>query len=448
MKAKRKLFGTDGIRAVANKFPLTPEMVQRIGMAYGVYLRSKYPQERHTVVVGMDTRLSSDMIKSALISGLTSAGVDVIDAGIIPTPGVSFLIREGDFSGGVMVSASHNPYEYNGLKFFNREGRKFSEAEEGGLEVVIFNKFELPRAEPSEIGRVFDGYNLVEAYKKFLESASRYLAGLKVGLDCANGATFQIAPEVFNSLGAKVFVFNAEPDGKNINDNCGALHPEFLAQKVKELNLNCGFAYDGDGDRVIAIDEKGNVVDGDKIIGLLAAHYADRSKEVVATVMSNIGLELFLRKLGLNLHRTGVGDRFVAEKMEEVGALVGGEQSGHIILKEFLPTGDGILTSVVVASLIKSLRKPLSEIVSQIELYPQKLKNVRVKEKPPLEKLEKLRRAMEEAEKELSGRGRLLVRYSGTEPLLRIMVEADSDELIDKILEKIERAVKEEGIAL
>jgi len=423
-------------------------MVQRIGMAYGVYLRSKYPDERHTVAVGMDTRLSSDMIKSALISGLTSAGVDIVDAGIIPTPGVSFLVREGDFSGGVMISASHNPYEYNGLKFFNREGRKFSEAEEGGLELVVFNKFELPRAEPSEIGRVFDGYNLVEAYKKFLESASRYLAGLKVGLDCANGATFQIAPDVFNSLGAKVFVFNAEPDGKNINENCGALHPQFLAQKVKELNLHVGFAYDGDGDRVIAVDEKGNVVDGDKIIGLLAAHYADRSKDVVATVMSNVGLELFLNKLGLNLHRTGVGDRLVAEKMEEVGALVGGEQSGHIILKEFLPTGDGVLTSVVIASLIKSLRKPLSEIVSQIELYPQKLKNVRVKEKPPLEKLEKLQDAIKEAERELSGRGRILVRYSGTEPLLRIMVEADSDEVIDRIIEKIERAVREEGIAL
>ncbi|WP_456341685.1 phosphoglucosamine mutase [Thermovibrio sp.] len=448
MKVKKKLFGTDGIRGIANKFPLTPEMVQRIGLSYGVYLNSKYPGKKHTVVVGEDTRLSSDMIKSALISGLTSAGVDVVDAGVIPTPGISFLIREGDFSGGVMVSASHNPYEYNGLKFFNSEGKKFSEAEEGGLELVIFNKYELPKAEPSEIGRVFDGYNLVEAYKKFLESASRYLAGLKVGLDCANGATFQIAPEVFNSLGAKVFVFNAEPDGKNINEGCGALHPEFLAQKVRELNLNVGFAYDGDGDRCIAVDERGNVVDGDKIIGLLAAHYSDRCREVVATVMSNVGLELFLKKLGLNLHRTGVGDRFVSEKMEEVGALVGGEQSGHIILRDFLPTGDGILTSVVVASLIKSLRKPLSEIVSQVELYPQKLKNVRVKEKPPLESLGKLQEAIKEAEGKLAGRGRVLVRYSGTEPLLRIMVEADSEELIDEIIELLEKAVREEGIAL
>ncbi|RKQ63784.1 phosphoglucosamine mutase [Thermovibrio guaymasensis] len=448
MKVKRKLFGTDGIRGIANKFPLTPEMVQKIGFSYGFYLKSKYPEKRHTVVVGKDTRLSSDMIKAALISGLTSAGVDVVDVGVVPTPAISFLIGEGFFSGGVMVSASHNPYEYNGLKFFNCEGKKFSEAEEGGLELVVFNKYELPKAEPSEIGMVFDGYNLVEAYKKFLESASRYLAGLKVGLDCANGATFQIAPEVFSSLGAKVFVFNAEPDGKNINDGCGALHPELLAQKVKELNLQLGFAYDGDGDRCVAVDEKGNVVDGDKLIGLLAAHYGDRCKDVVATVMSNVGLELFLEKLGLRLHRTGVGDRLVSEKMEEVGALVGGEQSGHIILRDYLPTGDGILTSLVVASLVKSLRKPLSEIVSQIELYPQKLRNVRVKEKPPIESLEKLQSAIKEAQKELEGRGRVLVRYSGTEPLLRIMVEADSEELIDRIIEMIERAVREEGIAL
>ncbi len=448
MKAKRKLFGTDGIRGVANKFPLTPEMVQRIGLAYGVYLRSKYPDKRHTVVVGKDPRLSSDMIKASFVSGLTSAGVDVVDVGVIPTPGISFLIREGDFSGGVMVSASHNPYQYNGLKFFNQQGKKFSEAEEGGLELVVFNKYELPKAEPSEIGRVFDGLNLVEAYKKFLESASRYLAGLKVGLDCANGATYQIAPEIFNSLGAKVFAFNTEPDGKNINEGCGALHPQFLAQKVRELNLNMGFAYDGDGDRCIAIDETGSVVDGDRIIGLLAAHYADRCKEVVATVMSNVGLELFLKKLGLNFHRTGVGDRLVSEKMEEVGALVGGEQSGHVILREFLPTGDGILTSLVVASLVKSLRKPLSQIVSQIELYPQKLRNLRVKEKPPLEKLEKLQRAIKEAERELSGRGRVLVRYSGTEPLIRLMVEADSHRLIDKILDLLESALREEEIVV
>ncbi|WP_457680955.1 phosphoglucosamine mutase [Thermovibrio sp.] len=447
MKVKKRLFGTDGIRGIANRFPLTPEMVQRIGLSYGVYLNSKFPGEKHAVVVGKDTRLSSDMIKSAFISGLTSAGVDVVDAGTIPTAGVSFLVREGGFSGGVMVSASHNPYEYNGLKFFNKEGKKFSEAEEGGLELVVFNKYELPKAEPSQIGRVFDGYNLVESYKKFLEGASRYLAGLKVGLDCANGATFQIAPEVFSSLGAKVFVFNAEPDGKNINEGCGALYPQFLERKVKELSLHVGFAYDGDGDRCVVVDETGRVVDGDRLIGLLAAHYSDRCKEVVATVMSNLGLEAYLERLGLKLHRTSVGDRFVSEKMEEVGALVGGEQSGHIILREFLPTGDGILTSLIVASILKSLRKPLSEVVSQIELFPQKLKNLKVKDKPPLESLENLQKALKEVEELLKDKGRVLVRYSGTEPLLRIMVEAKEPSLVDRVIEILERAVKEDGIA-
>ncbi len=446
MKVKRKLFGTDGIRGVSNRYPLTPEMVQRIGIAYGTYLNSKYPERRHTVVVGKDTRLSSDMIKCALISGLNSAGVDVIDVGVVPTPAVSYFVREGNLSGGVMVSASHNPYFYNGLKFFNSQGKKFSEAEEGALELVVFNKFELPKAKDKEIGRVFEGYSLVEKYMKFLESASRYLAGFKVGLDCANGATFEIAPEVFSSLGAKVFTFNAEPDGININENCGALHPEGLAQKVRELSLDLGFAYDGDGDRCIAVDEKGNIVDGDKLIALLALHYAHKSKEVVATVMSNLGLELYLKKFGLNLYRTSVGDRFVSEKMDEVGALVGGEQSGHIVLKEFLPTGDGILTSLIVASISKSLRKPLSEILKEIELLPQRLENLKVKEKPPLETLSHLQRALEEAQTLLGDKGRILVRYSGTEPLLRVMVEAQEDEKIEEVLSLIREAVKSEGI--
>ncbi len=447
MKVKRKLFGTDGIRGIANRYPLTPEMVQKIGLSYGVYLNAKFPDRKNTVVVGKDTRLSSDMIKCAFVGGLTSAGVDVIDVGVVPTPAISFFIERGNLSGGVMVSASHNPYEYNGLKFFNEKGNKFSEAEEGGLELVIFGKYELPKASPENLGRVFDGFNLVDSYKKHLESAGRYLAGFRIGIDCANGSTFQIAPEVFKALGAKVFTFNAEPDGKNINQNCGALHPEYIAEKVKELNLDIGFAYDGDGDRCIAVDEKGNVVDGDRIIALLAVHYSNKSKEVVATVMSNLGLEVFLKNLGLNLHRTPVGDRFVAEKMEEVGAVVGGEQSGHVIVREFGKTGDGILTSVLVASIVKSVRKPLSEIAEKVKLFPQKLRNVKVKEKVPIENLAKLQETLKEVERELSGKGRYLLRYSGTEPVLRIMVEADSEETIDRVIERIVNAVKEEGIA-
>ena len=446
MKTKRKLFGTDGIRGVANKYPLTPEVVQKIGLSYGVYLNAKYPEKRHAVVVGQDTRLSSDMIKSALISGLNSAGVDVIDAGVVPTPAVSYLIKQGDFSGGVMVSASHNPYYDNGLKFFNHLGKKFSEAEEGGLELVVFNKYELPRANPDEIGRVFEGENLVESYKKHLESAGRYLAGLKIGLDCANGATYKIAPEVFNALGAKVFTFNAEPDGKNINDGCGALHPEKLAKKVVELGLHLGFAYDGDGDRCVAVNEKGEIIDGDQLIALLALHYGDKSREVVSTVMSNAGLEKFLKEKGFRLHRTPVGDRFVAEKMDEVGAVVGGEQSGHLIVKEFSETGDGILTSVLVASIVKSLRKPASEVLNLFKPFPQKLRNLRVKEKPPIESLKKLQETIKWGEELLGDRGRILVRYSGTEPLIRLMVEAEEEGLIDEILNALEDAVRREGI--
>lgn len=442
----RKLFGTDGIRGIANKFPLTPEMVQKIGISYGVYLNAKFPEEKHTVIIGGDTRLSTDMIKSALISGITSTGVDVIDVGIIPTPAVSYLIRKGNFSGGVVISASHNPYEYNGLKFFNREGKKFTDAEEGGLELVIFNKFELPKAPSDKIGRVFDGENLIESYEKFLESSGRYLAGLKIGIDCANGATFKIAPHIFNSLGAKVFVFNAEPDGKNINEMCGALHPEFIAEKVKSLNLNIGFAFDGDGDRCIAVDEKGNVVDGDKIIGILSAHFAPESKEVVATVMSNMGLEEFLKNLGMNLHRTPVGDKFVSEKMEEVGALIGGEQSGHIIIRKFGVTGDGILTAVILSSIVKSLKKNLSEISSLIKTYPQKTENFKVKEKPPIENLKELQKAIKSCEEKIGGRGRIFARYSGTEPLLRIMVEAESKEIIEEVMNILKEAVLKEGI--
>ncbi len=444
----RKLFGTDGIRGIANKYPLTPEMVQKIGVAYGVYLNAKFPEEKHTIVAGKDTRLSSDMLKTALISGLTSTGVDIIDVGVVPTPAISFFIREGNLSGGVMVSASHNPYEYNGLKFFSKTGKKFSEAEEGGLELVIFNKYELPKAPPESIGRVFEGENLVESYEKHLESAGRYLAGLKIGLDCANGATFRIAPEVFKALGAKVFVFNAEPDGKNINENCGATSPDFLAKKVKDLNLHMGFAFDGDGDRCIAVDENGNVINGDLILGIMAAHYVQKNKDVVATVMSNMGLELFLQEMGITLHRTPVGDRFVSEKMDEVGALIGGEQSGHIIIKEFSETGDGILTAIVLASIVKSVKKPLSKVASLFKPLPQKLKNLKVKEKPPIEKLEELQNAIKSAENMLKGEGRILVRYSGTEPLLRIMVESKDEELIDSIFELIEEAVRKEGLLL
>jgi len=445
MKApKRKLFGTDGIRGVVNRFPLTPEMVQKIGMATGYYLKAKFPERRPTVIVGMDTRNSSPMICTALISGLTSVGVDVIDLGITTTPSVSFAVKESDALMGIVVSASHNPFQYNGLKYFGTNGKKFSELEEASLELVIFNKYELPKSSPEEVGRLFNGENLKLDYVRMIEEAGKRLSGLRVALDCGNGATYLLAPKIFRDLGAEVFEFGTEPDGFNINRECGATNPEFLSEKVMETKADIGFSYDGDGDRCIAVDERGNIVDGDQIIALLASHF--REKRVVATVMSNIGLELFLRSRGIELLRVPVGDRNVSEKMDEVGSTIGGEQSGHVIVKSFMETGDGILTSILVSSIVRESGKRLSELVSEMRKYPQKLKSLKVKEKKEIERLKRVKRSVEEAEKLLGDRGRVLLRYSGTEPVIRIMVESEDEKLIDRAMEGIIKALEEEGL--
>ncbi|SNR66690.1 phosphoglucosamine mutase [Desulfurobacterium atlanticum] len=442
---KKKLFGTDGIRAIANEFPLTPEMSQKIGISAGCYLKAKYPETKHTVVIGKDTRLSSDMIVTALISGLLSTGVDVVYLGTTTTPSISYMVKNHSLSMGIMVSASHNPPEYNGIKFFNNLGKKFSDMEEASLELVIFNKYELPKAASLEIGQVFDGRGYLETYIKFLEESGVYLAGLRIAIDCANGAAFMIAPEVFRSLGAKVFVYNAEPDGFNINDNCGATYPEFISKKVQEIRADIGFAFDGDADRCIAVDENGNVVDGDQIIALLSDFYGN-GKPVVATVMSNLGLENYIKSKGVDFYRTSVGDRNVAEKMDEVGALIGGEQSGHIIYKKEMETGDGVLTAVLLASILKKSGKPFSELVSLFKKYPQKLVNLRVSEKKPIESLKYVKEAISRGNEILENNGRVLVRYSGTEPKVRIMVEAENEELIEKVINIIAEAFEKEGI--
>ncbi len=440
---KRKLFGTDGIRGVSNEFPLTPEMVQKIGIATGHYLKAKFPERKHKVIVGMDTRNSSGMITTSLISGLTSVGVDVINVGITTTPSISFLVKELSASLGIVVSASHNPFQYNGLKFFNSQGKKFSELEEASLELVIFNKFELPKAKPENIGIVLYREDLVDSYIKTLERSGRNLAGLKIVLDCANGATYKIAPTVFQNLGGEVLVFNTEPDGFNINKGCGATNPDYVSEKVIEVKADVGFAYDGDGDRCIAVDEKGNVIDGDHILAILAKHF--KEKTVIATVMSNLGLEISLAEKGIRLIRVPVGDRNVSQKMEETGSKIGGEQSGHIILKDFMETGDGILTSVILASILKSSGKKFSEL-STVKKIPQKLKNIKVKEKKDLKSLKKVRESIEEANRALKGKGRVLVRYSGTEPLVRIMVESEDEGLIENVVKSITKAFKDEGI--
>ena len=440
---KRKLFGTDGIRGIANEFPLTPEMVQKIGIATGHYLKAKFPEKRHAVIVGKDTRNSSDMIASSLIGGLTSVGIDVIDVGITTTPSISFIVKDTSASSGIMVSASHNPFQYNGLKFFNSEGRKLSELEEASLELVIFNKFELPKVKPKEIGRVFDGSRLIDSYVKFITKSAYSLSGLKIAIDCSNGATFQLAPSIFKNLEAETFVFEAEPDGFNINKDCGATNPDFISEKVLESKADMGFAYDGDGDRCIAVDEKGNIIDGDNILAIFAKYF--REKKVVATIMSNMGLELSLASKGIKLIRTSVGDRNVFEKMEEIGSRIGGEQSGHVILRDFLDTGDGILTSVVLASIVKETGIRLSEL-AKLEKFPQKIKNLKVTEKRDIKTLKKVQNSLDEANKLLKDEGRIVIRYSGTEPLVRIMVEARDETLMEKVIAKIVKAFRDEGL--
>ncbi len=442
---KKKLFGTDGIRGIANKFPLTCEMIQKMGISAGCYLKAKYPDTEYTVVIGKDTRASSDMVITALISGLLSTGVDVVYLGTTTTPSISFMVKNHSLSMGIMVSASHNPAEYNGIKFFNKKGEKFSEKEEASLELIIFNKYELPKVPSLEVGQVFDGRGYLETYIKFLEESGVYLAGLKIAIDCANGAAFMIAPEVFRSLGAKVFVYNTEPDGLNINKGCGATYPEFIAQKVKELRADVGFALDGDADRCIAVDETGGVVDGDLIIGLFSDYYGE-GKPVVATVMSNLGLENYIKSQKREFYRTSVGDRSVAEKMEEVGAVIGGEQSGHIIYKKGMETGDGVLTALLLASTLKKTGKSFSELVSLFDRYPQELVNLKVSEKKPIDNLGHVKEAISCGEEILKDKGRILVRYSGTEPKVRIMVEAEDKNLIEKVMGIVVEAFNREGI--
>ncbi len=440
----KKLFGTDGIRGIANDYPLTPEMVQRIGMAYGTYLKAKGKNEK--VVIGKDTRLSSDMISSSFASGLNAVGINVVNVGVTTTPSISFLVRRFKFSGGVMISASHNPCQYNGLKFFNDDGKKFSEIQELSLEAVIFTKYDIPRALPEKIGTQNNSCSLIDTYEKFIESCGTYLSGMRIAIDCANGSASSIAPKVFSDLGANIYSFNDKPNGRNINENCGAISTDFISQKVRELNADIGFAYDGDADRCIAIDENGRVIDGDMLIAALAVNYSDKSKTVVSTIMSNLGLELFLNSVGLNLIRTPVGDRQVSEEMNRQNAVVGGEQSGHIIVRQFMETGDGILTSVLISSIVKKANKPVSKVVNLFKPFPQKVKSFKVKVKKPIENLKEVGNAIYRSNEMLKGKGRLVVRYSGTEPLVRLMVEAESAEIIDRIIGEIHGAFLREGI--
>lgn len=443
----RKYFGTDGVRGIAN-VELTPELAFRLGKSAGYVLTKSMESVNHrpTFVVGRDTRISGQMLEAALISGLNSSGVDVVQLGILPTPGVALLTRELA-DGGVMISASHNPFQDNGIKFFNKNGFKLADDIELEIEHFIDNPGELPQLSGKDIGKVIENKNAVNSYINFLKnSIDTDLSGLKIVLDCANGAATSIAPALFKKLGADVIVLSAEPNGININVDCGSTHPANLRAKVVETKADIGLAFDGDADRLIAVNELGEEVDGDQILFICGTALSRKGKlrenTVVSTVMSNFGFKIALQKQGLKTVQSQVGDRYVLEAMLENGYTLGGEQSGHIIFLELNTTGDGILSALQLASVLKSEEKPVSKLLEGFTKYPQELVNVTVKDKRSWESHPIIRNVIERAECELNGNGRVLVRASGTENLVRVMVEGESKEQVNKLVHSIADEIK------
>jgi phosphoglucosamine mutase len=440
----RKFFGTDGIRGRTNQPPMTAAMAQRVGQAAGAhFLRGDH---RHRVVIGKDTRLSGYMMETALISGFTSVGMDVVMVGPVPTPAVALLTRSMRADLGVMISASHNPYVDNGIKLFGPDGYKLSDKDEAAIERLIEKEPRLVDA--SLIGRSKKIEDARGRYIHFAKSTfpeELRLDGLKVVVDCANGAAYEVAPSALWELGADVVAMGVSPNGLNINDGCGSTAPAALQARVVEEGAHIGIALDGDADRVIIVDEKGRIVDGDQLMGLIAISWARRGMlegdGIVATVMSNLGLERFLETNGLALVRTQVGDRYVLEAMRERGFNVGGEQSGHIILSDYATTGDGLVAALQVLACLVEDGRPASEILHQFDPLPQLLKNVRFGGGTPLE-ADSVKTAIASAEQRLQGVGRLVIRKSGTEPLIRVMAEGEDEALVEEVVDSICEAVK------
>ena len=427
-----KLFGTDGVRGLAN-CDLTPELAFQLGRAAGSLLKA--PSQRSAMLIGRDSRLSGSMLEGALTAGICSAGVDVYLAGVITTPAVAYLTKKLGYCAGAVISASHNPAPDNGIKFFNNQGYKLADGLEEEIEKNISGGLlGLARPTGPELGRSIPMPDALDRYIRFLKSTlSCGLSGLKIVVDCANGAASNIAPRLLRELGAQVISLHDLPDGNNINDNCGSTHPAYLQEAVIKYRAQLGLAYDGDADRVIAVDDKGQLVDGDKILvvcGLALQEEKQLDNKIVVTVMSNLGLKQAFEKAGVKVYETSVGDRFVLEKMLETGAALGGEQSGHIIFSKYATTGDGILTGLQLLAILKKSGKSLSELAQQMTTLPQLLTNVKVRQKNGWENNQRIRAAIAEGEKALAGKGRLFVRASGTESLIRVMAEGpDSHEL-------------------
>ncbi len=438
---KQKYFGTDGIRGTANAFPMTADVAMRVGMAAGIAFRRG--DHRHRVVIGKDTRLSGYMIENALVAGFTAAGMDVFLLGPVPTPAVAMLTRSMRADIGVMISASHNAYRDNGIKLFGPDGFKLSDNIELSIEKLLDEDLSGQLSDAGDIGRAT---RVEGVHARYIEFAKRTLPrnlsleGLRIALDCANGAAYKVAPEALWELGADVVPIGVKPNGKNINEDCGSTSTGELRRKVRETRADIGIALDGDADRVIIIDENSQIIDGDQIMGVVSEywHKSDRlaGGSVVATVMSNLGLERFLNDQGLELARTRVGDRYVVEHMRSHGFNLGGEQSGHMIMSDFATTGDGLVAALQVLSVVQATNKPVSEVCKKFELVPQLLKNVRYTNGEPLSH-NQVKEAVADGESKLGESGRLVIRASGTEPLIRIMAEGDDEVLVREVVDEI-----------
>ena len=434
-----RLFGTDGVRGVANS-QLTPSLAFYLGQAGAYVLSKEHPHPR--IVIGKDTRISGDMLEAALVAGICSVGADVLQVGVLPTPGIALLTRTLDVSAGVVISASHNPVQDNGIKFFDSTGYKLPDAIEDEIERIVVSK-EKPWETPigGEIGRVIEVNDAESRYKDFLKSTVGRLDGIKVVLDCANGAASFVGPKVLQEVGVEVISICNTPDGVNINADCGSTHPERLQRAVLEHGADLGLAMDGDADRLIVVDEQGTILDGDFIILICALAQKEKGKlaqnAVVVTVMSNLGLHLALIEAGIKIYETKVGDRYVMEELIRTGAQLGGEQSGHIIFLDNNTTGDGLLTALQLLSVIKERQLPLSKLASQMQRLPQVLLNARVQHKERLMKDARVLAKVHEAEEILNGKGRVLVRPSGTESLIRVMVEGPDQQKLKELAQGV-----------
>lgn len=444
-----RLFGTDGVRGVANK-ELTPELAFNLGKA-GTHVLKK-DNERPVVVIGKDTRISGDMLESALTAGILAVGGNVIRAGVIPTPAIAYLAKYYKADAGIVISASHNTFEYNGIKFFNGEGYKLDDDIEEEIEDIIISSIDVNSHITGElIGRCLDASeDAAELYAAhLLETVDFRLDGIKVALDCANGASYRIAPKVYEALGAEVIVTGNEPNGININDGCGSTHPEKLSVLVQKTGAQVGLAFDGDADRLIVVDEKGNVIDGDRVIAICARMLKEQGRlaenKATVTVMSNIGFHKAMEESGIDVDVTGVGDRYVLEQMLKSGCVIGGEQSGHIIFREYTTTGDGILSSLQFMEAVLASGRKISEMASEIQIFPQVLVNARVKNenKRKYSNDPQIAAAIEEIEKKMEGNGRVLIRPSGTEPLVRVMIEGDDEVVLDQMARGLADLIEE-----